>query len=147
MDSIKISIEQESIDDGPIFVSVYINGVDMYGILDVETFFTLKGQQDHVPLFTCGCGDFGCGGYYVHVSCTDTALLLQNSYHRFNHLLQKEFEYHLAWQEVRGVAQEILVYLQKIREHNPQAYVTTGYGGENLLKRIDAYRKSPLLSS
>ncbi len=147
MDSIKIAIEQESIDDGPLFVSVYINGHDMPKILDVETFFALKGLHGHVPLFTCGCGDFGCGGYYVNVSSTDMGLLLQNSYHRFSHLLQEEFEYRLDWQQIRGIAEEILVYLQKIREHNPQAYVTTGHGGENLLKRIDTYRKSPLLNS
>lgn len=145
MDRIKIAIEQEHVDDGAMFVSVYINGHDMPKILDVETFFAIKQHNGLAPLFTCGCGDFGCGGYYVDVSCTDTALVLHNSYHRFNHTLQSEFEYHLDWQEVRGVAEEILVYLQKLYQRNPQAYVTTGHCGENLLLRIPDYLKSSIL--
>ena len=142
MDRMKITIEQEATDDGPMFVSLYINGHVMPGILDIEIFFTLKEQQGQVPLFTCGCGDFDCNGYYVGVSYTDVALTLHNSYHRFNHTLQAEFEYHLDWQQVRGVAEEILMYLQKVQERNPQSFITQGYCGENLLDRIQEYRRS-----
>lgn len=145
MDRIKIAIEQEYVDDGAMFISVYINGSIMPNILDVEAFFAIKQQNGLVPLFTCGCGDFDCGGYYVNVSCTDTALVLHNSYHRFNRTLQSQFQYHLDWQEVRGVAEEILVYLQEIHKRNPQAYVTTGHGGENLLNRVPDYLESSIL--
>jgi hypothetical protein len=68
-----------------------------------------------------------------------------NSYHRFNRSLQSAFAYHLDWQQVSNIAQEILIYLQKLHERNPQAYVTTGYGGENLLNRLPDFRKSSLL--
>src|ERR1700731_2963126 len=69
----------------------------------------------------------------------------QNSYHRFNRSLQSAFKYYLDWQLVRSIAEEILNYLQKINERNPQAFVTTGYTGENLINRIPDYRKSFLL--
>ncbi len=145
MDRIKIVIEQEQVDNGALFIQVRVNDNDLPGILNIEAFFAIKESKGLVPLFTCGCGDFDCAGSYVNISCTDTALILQNSYHRFNRSLQAAFAYHLDWQQVSTVAQEILSNLQKIYERNPQAYVTTGYGGENLLNRLPDFRKSPLL--
>ena len=147
MDRIEITIEQESADEGATFIQVHINGNAFRGILNVEAFFAIKQSSGLVPLFTCGCGDFGCGGYYVDVSCTDAALILHNSYHRFNRSLQSEFDYFLDWQQVRGIAQEILTYLEKIHERNPRAYVTTGYVGGNLLDHLPDYRKSLKLVS
>ncbi len=132
MDRIKITIEQANSDCGAIFIRVTINDNDLPGILNIVAFFAIKQENELVPLFTCGCGDFGCEGYYVNVSCTDTALILRNSYHRFNRSLQSEFEYNLDWQQVRNIAEEILTFLEKIREGKPKAYVTSGYGGENL---------------
>ncbi len=145
MDRIKIAIEQEQVDNSALFIQVLINDNDLPGILNIEAFFVIKESNGLVPLFTCGCGDFDCDGSYVNISCTDTELILQNSYHRFNRSLQSAFEYHLDWQQVSTIAQEIFIYLQKLHERNPQAYVTTGYGGENLLNRLPGYRKSPLL--
>jgi hypothetical protein len=145
MDRMRIAIEQEHPDGDALFIQVRINGDDVPACLDIEAFFTLKEASGLVPLFTCGCGVFGCGGYYVGVSCTDEALILRNSYHRGNRSLQAAFEYHLDWQQVSGIAQEIYSYLQKMHERNSQAYVTLGYGGENLLDRLPAYLQSPLL--
>ncbi len=146
MDRIKIIIAQEQVDNGALFIQVRINDNDLPGILNIEAFFVIKESNGLVPLFTCGCGDFECGGFYVNISCTDTALILQNSYHRVNRSLQSEFEYHLDWQQVSTMAQEIFIYLQKLHMRDPQAYVTTGYSGENLLNRLPDYRKSPLLA-
>jgi hypothetical protein len=106
MDRIKIAIEQDHVGTGALFVEVCINGNDMPGILNVEAFFTIKETNGLVPLFTCGCGDFDCDGSFVDAICTDTALLLRNSYHR-NHSLQSTFEYQLDWPQVEGIAQEI----------------------------------------
>ena len=148
MDHVTIAIGSEQgnpLDSSAIFVQVNINGEDLPKILNVEEFFVLKERDGLVPLFTCGCGDFGCGGYYVDVSCTDTNLILRNSYHRFNRSLQSAFEYHLDWKEVKVIAEEIIAYLQKIQEVNPQAYVTNGYVGGNLIERLPDYRKSSLL--
>jgi hypothetical protein len=145
MDRIKINIKHESIDGGAIFIRVQINDNELPGILNVEAFFAIKQENELVPLFTCGCGDFGCRGYYVNVSCTETAFILRNGYHRFNQTLESEFEYHLDWQQVRNVAEEILTYLQKIHERNPEAYITSGYGGENLIDRMPDFHQSLLL--
>jgi hypothetical protein len=146
MDWIKITIEQEHEGAGALFIQVHINGNNLPGILNVEAFFDIKESNGLVPLFTCGCGDFSCGGSYVCISCTDTALILRNSYHRFNRSLQSSFEYHLDWLQVRNIAQEIFSYLQKLHERYPRAYVTTGYTGDNLLDHLSNYRKSPLLA-
>jgi hypothetical protein len=147
MDRIEITIEQESVDDGAIFIMVQINGNDLPGILNVEAFFAIKQENELVPLFTCGCGDFGCGGYYVNVSCNETDVILRNGYHRFNQSLESAFEYQLDWPQVRDIAEEILTYLEKIHERNPKAYITSGYGGENLVNRLPNFRKSFLLVS
>jgi hypothetical protein len=145
MDRVKIAIDQDHVGTGALFIGVRINGDDMPGILNVEAFFTIKEANGLVPLFTCGCGDFDCGGFYVGVTCTDVALVLHNSYHRGNRSLQLAFEYHLDWQQVKGIAQEIFSYLQKIYERDSQAYVTLGYTGENVLDRLPNYHLSSLL--
>ena len=142
MDRIKITIKHESIDGGAIFIRVQINDNKLPGILNVEAFFAIKQENELVPLFTCGCGDFGCGGYYVNVSCTETAFILRNGYHRFNQTLESEFEYHLDWQQVRSIAEEILTYLEKIHERNPGAFITTGYSQDNLIDHLIDYRQS-----
>jgi hypothetical protein len=145
MDHIQITIEQESVDESALFIQVAINGNSLPGILNTEAFFALKEHNGRVPLFTCGCGEFGCGGYYVNVSTAESALILRNSYHRFDHSLQSTFEYQLDWSQIRSIAEEILAYLQQIQVRNPDAYVTVGYGGANLLDRLLAYSKSSLL--
>ena len=122
-----------------------INGNDLPGILNVDAFFAIEQKNELFPLFTCGCGDFDCGGYYVNVSCTDTALILRNGYHRFNQFLESEFEYQLDWPQVRYIAEEILTYLQKIHKRNPEAYITSGYGGENLIDSMPDFHQSLLL--
>ena len=145
MDHIEITIERDNNDDGAIFTRVQINGNDLPGILNVEAFFAIKQEKELVPLFTCGCGDFDCDGYYVNVSCTDTALILRDGHHRYIYSLPSEFEYQLEWQQVRDVAEEILTYLQKIHERNSKAYITTGYGGENLIDHLTEFRQSFLM--
>lgn len=145
MDHIEITIKREGVHGAAMFIGVQINDNDLPGILNVDKFFAIKQQNELVPLFTCGCGDFDCGGYYVNVSCTDIALILRNSYHRFNQSLESEFEYHLDRQQTRDIAEEIVSHLEKIHEENPRAYVTSGYGGENLINCLPKFRKSFLL--
>lgn len=145
MDQIEITIKQEDSDGEAMSVGVQINGNDMPGILNVEAFFAIKQENELVPLFTCGCGIFDCRGYYVNVSCTDTAFILRNGYHRFNPTLESEFEYQLDWQQVRSIAEEILTYLEKIHERNPGAFITTGYFQDNLIGHLPDFRQSFLL--
>ena len=145
MDCIKITIKQESVDGGAIFIKVQINENDLTGILNVGAFFAIKQKNELVPLFTCGCGDFGCRGYYVNVSCTETAFILRNGYNRFNQSLESKFEYQLDWQQVRDVAVEILTYLEKIYERNPRAFITTGYFQDNLIDHLTDFRQSFLM--
>jgi hypothetical protein len=145
MDQIEVIIEQEQVDNGAMFINVQMNGINLPGILNVEAFFAIKKEHELVPLFTCGCGDFDCNGYYVNVSCIDRALILRNGYHRFNQTLESEFEYQLDWQQVRDIAEEILTYLEKIHERNPRAFITTGYFQDNLISHLPDFRESFLL--
>jgi hypothetical protein len=145
MDKMEITIEQEQFDNGAMFIQVYMNDNKLPGILNVEAFFAIKQENGLVPLFTCGCGDFDCKGYYVNVLCTNTALILHNGYHRFNHSLESEFEYQLDWQQARNVAEDIITYLEKIQERNPGAFITTGYFQDNLINHLTDYRQSFLL--
>lgn len=142
---IKIMIEQEYEYNGPISVKVSLNESILPGILNIEEFFFIKQQNGLVPLFTCICGDFGCGGRYINVTSTSTGLVLRNLYYP-NRTLAEDFKYFLDWQQARNIAQEILASLENVRQHNPQAHVTVGYGGNNLLERLPDYRKSLLLA-
>lgn len=145
MDQMEITIEQEQFDNGAMFIQVYMNGNKLPGILNVEAFFAIEQENELVPLFTCGCGVFDCGGYYVNVFCTDTALILRNSYHRFHQTLESEFEYQLDWHQGRSIAEEILTYLEKLHERNPGAFITTGYWQDNLIDHLTEFRQSFLM--
>lgn len=144
MDRIHIRLEQAYEDGGPLSVHVVLNGDTMPGILDIGAFFSIQPEGGCLPLFTCSCGDFGCGGHFVDVLCTSAGLLLRNLY-RPDRSLQKACRYHLDWQQVKNTAQEILTILEQIHEHNAQASVTVGHVGPNLLDRLPRYRQSYLL--
>lgn len=43
-------------------------------------------QQGQLPMYTCSCGIFGCGGFYVHVSYKDQDVMRQteqSTYRKF----------------------------------------------------------------
>ena len=126
-------------DSAAIAIVITINAHKLPDILDVDEFFKAIRKSGRFPLFTCGCGHFGCSGYYVDVVCTATAWVLRNRYHPHNEQLMEEFEYHIPWQQVRTVAQEIVNYLQGLQVQYPHHEITAGVVGLNLTSHIADY--------
>ncbi|WCF06717.1 hypothetical protein NDS46_20525 [Paenibacillus thiaminolyticus] len=58
-------------------LDLYINGdkLDPDEVFDVDVFFTSLVSQGTFPMFTCTCGIFGCGGYYVEVKNLDEKVI------------------------------------------------------------------------
>ncbi len=99
------------------WVYIKINGTRMPYVLDNYVFFkTAIHTSGRLPLFTCGCGYFGCGGYYVDVECTDEAWILRNRYDPNTEELQQEFEYRISWEQVKQVADTIIAELRTIKQ-------------------------------
>lgn len=62
---ISLVINGEQCDEGEMFV--------------VEQFFDSLLYPGEYPMFTCTCGIFGCGGYYVNVIRRDIVVYGENS--------------------------------------------------------------------
>lgn len=100
-------------------------------VLDISQFFTAIHTSGRYPLFTCGCGVFGCGGYYVDVECTRDAWILKNRYASTfdpdNAPLIEECEYHIPWEDVKKAAHEIRDLLKISRQGKPGITISVGY--------------------
>lgn len=125
-----ITNEESSIRGIGIFVELYVGDSKMDDILDIAVFFQAIKDGGRYPLFTCICGCFGCGGYYVDIECTDDAWIMKNKFHPHNkEVLVEEFEYHFPWARVYMVATQIKDHLLRIIEKHPRTLLATGESG------------------
>lgn len=114
---------------GSVSISAYlfVGQKQMTDILDIEVFFRALGESGRYPLFTCGCGCFGCGGYYVDVRCVEDAWIMQNRFHPHDeNKLLESFEYRFHWENVYIVATRIKDYIKRILEEFPGALLASG---------------------
>lgn len=97
-----ITIEQSKSGVGgcSLDVELYADREAMDDIVDIEVLFAAIKTDGHYPLFTCSCGCFGCGGYYVDVACRDDFWILRNKYDPNSDKLIAEFEYRFPWEQV-----------------------------------------------
>ncbi len=124
-----------------IFVRAVINGNELEDILDIDEFFRSPGTAGLQPLFTCDCGNFGCGGYYVYVDTTPSAWVLRNRYHPLEKQLVTKFEYQVAWSQVRDAARRIAGTLGEVHAARPEAQIFSGVYGQDLTGQIADYSK------
>ena len=73
MDQLAVTIApEEETDYGEpalgLYASAVVNGQELPEVLDIDVFFEALTGSGPLPLFTCTCGVFGCGGYYVGVA-------------------------------------------------------------------------------
>ena len=109
-------------------------------ILDIEAFFAAWNAAGLVPLFTCTCGSFGCGGYYVGVSSDARAWVLRDWYGALDKVRHDRFEYRIPWEQVRYTATQIVEAISALREDAPLP-IRCGFAGTDLAPRVDAYRQ------
>ncbi|WP_028775918.1 hypothetical protein [Shimazuella kribbensis] len=148
MDQIQIDIDQ---DDSAIsnqaislFVTVYINNKKQTDILDIDEFFQSIQDPGIYPLFTCDCGFFGCGGYYVHVTHDEQGYRLQNSYKPYDVWNKKNrihtFQYLLDWHEIYLVGKKLIDLLNQLHKHDQSLDASSGMYGMNLISKISYYK-------
>jgi hypothetical protein len=117
----------------------------MKDILDVDALFSTIESEGYIPLFTCSCGSFGCGGYYINISHTTDGLLLRNKYKPVNNPTEGDlidtFENDLSWEDLYFIASEVYEYMCDLVKKYPGYSLCTGAYGENLVQRLNHYEE------
>jgi len=113
-------------------------------VLDVEALFRSLREPGRLPLFTCTCGIFGCGGCWIDAVHTEHAWMLRNAYDPTDAdaeraELVEEFAFAVPWDNVRTVAATIDAALERIRARHPGQSISNGFYGN----RLDDVRLEP----
>src|SRR5262245_26939165 len=114
-------------------VRAVVNGEPMPQCLDPFEFLPATQRGGRLPLFTCECGEFGCGGYYVDVECTPEAWVLRNAYVGSNPRPFMPFVCRIAWADVARAAGKVLDALRTAAERWPDTRVATDGGLRTML--------------
>lgn len=147
MDTLDISIthEESPASNGSIsvMIKVRINGKEMAEILDVDNFFESIGKRGMYPIFTCTCGVFECGGYYVFVDHSETSWVLKNSYSPADDPAKSKiintFEYHIPWEDVMKAGCKIIKFLLETHNKRPDYRIYSGSFGIDISYWIPEY--------
>ncbi len=132
-------------DDILLSIKAVINGGAWPKKLDVDVFFDALTRDGRLPLFTCGCGVFECGGYYVDVSRTRAGWTWRNRYapnnpeHADHATILEPIEVHFSWANVRAAAGTLLAALQTLRHDTPTARLTTSISSGDLSSHLARY--------
>jgi hypothetical protein len=124
MDSLEISSIDHDIRHKLGWIEVYVrlkvNGSRLPYILDVNTFLSAIEASGKQPIFTCECGHFGCGGYFIDVEVTEDAWILKNRYDPLDeNVLLEAVEYRIPWHQVKQLVVQICEQLQTIKAQAP----------------------------
>ena len=132
--SVDIDHEEAPTNGISMYIDVYVDDKIMDDILDIEVFFDAIEKNGRYPLFTCTCGCFGCGGYYVDIECTEDAWIMKNKYHPHDErILVEEFEYRFTWTQVCLVATQIKDHVMRIcQEQSEPVPIISGASGNDL---------------
>jgi hypothetical protein len=126
-----------------LFIEAEFEKSKMQEILNIDGVFSAIGKQGLIPLFTCSCGSFSCGGYYVKVSHLDEGISLRGRYKPVDNPAETDiiesFEYELSWEDLYIIASEVYDKLIKLKELYPGYDVCSGTFGEGVLNKINSY--------
>jgi hypothetical protein len=126
-------------------ITVEFEGQKMKDILDIDGLFMMIESEGFIPLFTCSCGSFGCGGYYINVSHNIDGLILNNKYKPVNNPTENDlfeiFQNDLSWEDLYFIASEVYEYISDLVEKHPGYGVCSGTYGENLISKLIQYEE------
>ena len=90
-------------EDVSLGAEVWVNGRRMPNVFDLAAWFPAVAEDGLAPLFTCGCGVFGCSGYYVDIECAPDAWVWRNRYTPVaDFILRRTFGDPIPWDRVRA---------------------------------------------
>lgn len=98
-----VIVNEEQCDEEEVFV--------------IEQFFESLLHGGDFPMFTCTCGIFGCGGYFVNVAHTTKGITWKMENIPLK-LLQNEkppTKFHFTWEVITTAAQQLLSLLEDLR--------------------------------
>jgi len=149
MCSLKLNFSyEESVGDSTLisfYIKVNFKDKDMQKIVDVDGLFSVINKQGFLPLFTCDCGNFSCGGYYIKVIHLEDGILFDNSYKPVNEpdetQLIETFEYKLSWIDLYNIASAVYAQINLINNKYPGFNICSGAYSDIVLKNIDEYQR------
>ena len=126
-----------------VWVQVAVSNMEFPDILDIDEFFQALKNSDHQvsPLFTCVCGSFGCGGYYLESEPQDKVWVWRNHYDPLEQQLIRKFQHAFSWEDIQRVARELVGVLEELQHMHPGAEIFSGTYGLDLAPRIAQYRE------
>lgn len=126
-----------------VWVRVSLDGEQQPDILDIDEFFQALATRPTglVPLFTCECGSFGCGGYWIASDVEPEAWIWRNRYHATEETLSAECEQRVPWAASERVAWQLLMTLEELATWYPEAEIFSGTYGADISPRIRDYRR------
>ena len=126
-----------------IFIEVEFEKNKMKDILNIDGLFSAVQKQGFQPLFTCSCGTFGCGGYYINVSHSDNEIVFRNIYKPVEEpneaYLIEAFECALSWEDLYFIVSEVYEKLVWISGQYQNYDVCSGTYGPGLMNRLSSY--------
>ena len=142
---LSISYEESPASNYGIGVWVIVTGnkMEFPDILHIDEFFQSLQNLDHhiAPIFTCTCGSFGCGGYYLDSKPQGKAWVWGNHFDPLTQQLIRESQHSILWEDARQVARELVEVLERVQHEYPGAEIFSGTYGLDLAPRIEFYRE------
>lgn len=84
----------------------------------IDQFFESLLHVGDFPMFTCTCGIFGCGGYFVNVAHTSEGITWKTERTPFKELQHQEqpTKFNFTWEVITKATQQLLSLLEDL--HN-----------------------------
>ncbi|WP_430882452.1 hypothetical protein [Fusibacter sp. JL216-2] len=123
-----------------INMKLTLENIELPYIVDIDGWYDAVLSEGKIALFTCECGNFGCGGYYMKVSHSNKSLILRNRYNPLNkNELLEELYFEIEWEDVFWIYTEFVDYIEEIHEKYPQHEICIGTYSDNLVDQLDKY--------
>lgn len=99
-------------------ISLYINGNKLHEdeLFVVEEFFKSLLNPGKYPLFTCTCGIFGCGGYYVEIIHEDESVIwLTEQSPIDDRTVKSSNKFVFPWDQIINFSEELIQKFENLK--------------------------------
>jgi hypothetical protein len=100
-------------------ISLYINGhkLDRNEVFVEDVFFESLLNPGEYPMFTCTCGIFGCGGYYVGVAHDNETMIWTTQQSPFEDItLKSTNRFVFSWSNIIDFTEELILGLEELKD-------------------------------
>ncbi|WP_219836078.1 hypothetical protein [Paenibacillus sp. R14(2021)] len=98
-------------------ILVFINQHELDDVFVLEDYFKSLNHEGKYPMFTCSCGIFGCGGFYVHVTHSKDYITWRTDHSPFKDIeIRSANLFKFTWKEMIRFSEELINQLNEINE-------------------------------